>query len=307
MRGSASPGRQQLQPKSLMQRLALLASGRLSPDEGAPSGRGQSASIGTLVSFGLGALMSSVLGGSMLLGLRTLDAGEAQVHVEGPASLREIAPETIDVAIERGERGRATLSLRVEGADGPGTELVLKGVPREVKLSKGVRRDAETWAVAHADFDALFLTLGETGPDAFDVRIDVLAPSRPARQAAVVRVRMVDTAAKELAATTKVQESPPDDKAPGEAKIEMPPARTDIAKLASAVDADAGRTPPTVAGVKATRPPPGRADQKPAGKKTEPVDRYWPEGASGLGAIAREPERQLWWSMPPPWSPFGGD
>ena len=105
MRGSASPGRHQLLPKSLMQRLAMLAGGQLSPDEGAASGRGQGARLGTLVSFGLGALMSSVLGGLMLLGLRTLDAGEAQMHVKGPASLREIAPEIIDVAIERSERG----------------------------------------------------------------------------------------------------------------------------------------------------------------------------------------------------------
>ncbi len=308
MRGSASPGRQQ-RPKSLMQRLALLTSGQLSGGEGdgAASGPGQGARLGTLVCFGLGALMSSVLGGSMLLGLRTLDAGEAHMRDEGSASLRQLAPETIDVAIARSERARAVLSLRVEGADGPGTELLLKGVPTDVKLSKGVRCDAETWAVARADLDGLFLTLGETGPDAFDVRIDVLAPSGPAKQAAVVRVRMVDTPAKELAAATKVEETPVDEKELSEAKTEAAPPETSIAKLASSISTDAGRTPPAGAGVKVARPPPGRAEQKPAGKMTETADRHWPEGASGLGAISRKPERQLWWSMPPPWSPFGSN
>jgi hypothetical protein len=80
---------------------------------------------------------------------------------------------------------------------------------------------------------------------------------------------------------------------------------TSIAKFTTAA-ADVGRKPPAGAVAKAVRPPPGRAEQKPAGARKAPDARTWPEGASGLGAVSREPERQLWWSMPPPdWVPFG--
>jgi hypothetical protein len=123
-----------------------------------------------------------------------------------------------------------------------------------------------------------------------------------------VRVRLIgDAPARDVAAADKAPESPPVAKAPGEA-IDRAAAETSIAKRVSAVTGEAARTPPTTAGAKIARTPPGRrAGQEPAAARTTPEARHWPEGASGLGAIAREPERELWWSLPPPWSPFGGN
>jgi hypothetical protein len=288
-----------------MQRLDLLARGQPLRAEGAAPvrQRARGARFGTLVSFGLGALMSSLLGGVTLIGLRSLEAHEVRMHALAPATLGETPPQTIDVAIERRERARAALSLRIEGADGPGTEVVLRGVPAEARLSKGERRDGETWVVGRANLDGLALTLGEAGPDTFDLRIDVIAPSNQARRAAVVHVRMVDTSAGKLSAVEKAPQSPPAEKEPDAAGDKAAPAETSVAKLATAISSDAGRTPP--AGAKAARPPPERAGQEPAATKKAEA-RHWPEGASGLGAVSREPpERQLWWSMPPPdWSPF---
>jgi hypothetical protein len=215
MRGLASPGGRQLLPKSLMQRLTLLASGQLSPLVRATPGkpRRQGAPLGTLVCFGIGAMMSSVLGGVTLLGLRALNAAEARMHAAGsvapgtvdgvvpPAvSGWEAAPEIVEVAIERSERARTALSLRLQGAEDADLKVVVRGVPAEARLSKGERRDAATWVVKRADLDGLRLTLGEAGPDAFDIDIDVLAPSGVAAQAGVVRVRVVDTPAQQHAA-----------------------------------------------------------------------------------------------------------
>lgn len=125
MRGSGSPVRRQLLPKSLIQRLALLANGQLGLAAGdfARPQRRQGARASTLFFFSLGALMSSVLGGVTLLGLRSLNAGEARVLLDGvvaPATIatgQVAAPDIVDVAIERSERAHTALSLRVEGGN----------------------------------------------------------------------------------------------------------------------------------------------------------------------------------------------
>jgi hypothetical protein len=294
-----------MRPRSLVQRLDLLGRGQLAEARDAAAGLlrgGQGARLGTLLSFGLGALLSSVLGGVILLQLRSLQAAEAHRLTEPPASLHGTAAGIAEVAVERSGRTGRALSLRIEGADAPGTEVVLRGIPAEARLSKGERRDAGTWVVGPADLDGLFLTLAESGPATFDMHIDVLASGRT-RQAGVVRVRMIDTPAQSLAAADRPEPALPA-KEPGAADVKAPPAETSIAKLTSTRTVDARPTRAGVVGAKTTRQPPVRAEPKPAARKA-PEARHWPEGASGLGAIAREPERQLWWSMPPPdWAPF---
>src|SRR5262249_3220733 len=116
MRGSGSPGSRQLLPRSLMQRLTLLADGQLTPvaSAGAEQRWRQRHRLSPLVFFGVGALTSSMLGGLTLLGLRALNAAEAVAAVPPATS----APEVVDVAIERGERERSALGVRVEGAEG---------------------------------------------------------------------------------------------------------------------------------------------------------------------------------------------
>jgi hypothetical protein len=306
MRGSASPVRRQLLPKSLIQRLALLANGRLVVAAGdvARPQRRHGARASTLFFFSLGALMSSVLGGVTLLGLRSLDTGEARALLDGGVSPATVAtgqvaaPDTVDVTIERSERAHTALSLRVEGGS-EDAEVVLRGIPATVRLSKGERRD-ETWVVKRGDLDGLHLTLGEAGPDAFDLQIDVRAPSGAAARAGIVRIRVVDAPAPKHAAAETAREPPPHKVGAGEAPHQdAATAETTIAKLLPAAAPHAG------ARAKATRQPPRRTDANHAGEGTTPAARPWPEGASGLGAVPRDSERQVWWSMPPPaWSPF---
>jgi hypothetical protein len=285
-----------------MQRLTLLADGQLTPvaSAGAEQRWRQRRRLSTLVFFGVGALTSSMLGGLTLLGLRALNAAEAVAAVPPATS----APEVVDVAIERGERERSALGVRVEGAEGADIEVVLRGVPVTAQLSRGERRDALTWVVKQADLDDLYLTLGEAGPDAFDMRIDVLAASGVARQAGVVRIRLVDAPPQKQASAQPTQEGPRVETAPSEAQDTAAPAETTIAKLPAPV---AERTPPDGADAKGPSQPPAqrRANASPAGAKTTSAARPWPEGASGLGGVSRDSERQVWWSVPPPsWSPF---
>jgi hypothetical protein len=289
-----------------MQRLALLAAGEAAPVESAAAAtprraRRRDGRWSTLVCFGLGALASSVLGGVILLGLSTLNASEARMHRDGPAGPRRAAaPQIVDVAVERSERAHTALSLRVEGAGNADAVVVLRGVPAEARLSKGRRRDAQTWVVESADLDGLSVTLGATGPDAFDMRVDVLAESGAAAEAGIVRVRVVDAPAQKRADAGAAVERPPNEASPVGTRDAAGAAETSVAKLAPAVARHGGPDAAAVARAKVARPP-ARADAKPAA-------RHWPEGASGLGATQRSSERQLWWSMPPPsWSPFDSD
>jgi hypothetical protein len=305
MRGSGSPGSRQLLPRSLMQRLMLLADGQLTPvaSAGAEQPRRQRGRLSTLIFFGIGALTSSLLGGMTLIGLRALNAGEAVAAVQPAAS----APDVVDVAIERGERERTAVGVRVEGAaEDADIEVVLRGVPATARLSKGERRDALTWVVKRAELDGLYMTLGEAGPDAFDMRIDVLVPSGVARQAGVVRVRLVDAPPQKQASIQPTQEGPRVETAPSEAQDKAAPAETTIAKLPAPAPV-AERTAPD-AKVASAPPAQRRANANPAGGKTTSAARPWPEGASGLGAVSRDSdsrdsERQVWWNVPPPWQP----
>ena len=73
-------------------------------------------------------------------------------------------------------------------------EVVLRDVPAAARLSRGERRDESTWKVRAADLEDLHLTLNDGTPDAFDVRIDVLAPAGMAAASSVARVRLVGLA-----------------------------------------------------------------------------------------------------------------
>jgi hypothetical protein len=93
---------------------------------------------------------------------------------------------------------------------------------------------------------------------------------------------------------------------------QTPDLATDGADAATAASAKSApvQAPASIApgNERANGAPPRRRIAVPAAGVTElaPVasGRSWPEGASGLGAVARE-ERQVWWEMPPPaWSPF---
>ena len=307
MRGTASPARRQLLPKSLMQRLALLTSGELLPVRKAGSGHPlrTGARLGTLLWFGLGALTSGAVGGVAFLGLQALAAGEMRIVddtgvasaglAEAPPATpkHEAQPDTFDIAVDRSERARAPLGLHVTGTEDTNIEIMLQGIPAAARLSRGERRDALTWVVKRADLDGLYLTLGDTTPDAFDVRIDVLAPAGVATLGSVVRVRLVDSASQKQATTTEDR-----------AHDKKMATETSVAKLAAAPASS--RTAGVGDEAKVARPAQPRAaptvaDASP--RQTAP--RPWPEGASALGAVQRDSERQVWWNMPPPhWSPF---
>jgi len=311
MRGIASPERRQSLPKSLMQRLALMANGE--PLALRAGGIGHSprtgARLGALLWFGLGVLASGIVGGVALLGLHASTAGEVRIEDDPgvvPAVLaeahpatpeRNAQPDTFDLAIDRSERTAAPLGLRVTGTDDANIEIVLQGIPEAARLSHGERRDASTWVLKRADLENLHLALGDAAPDAFDVRIDVLATPGVATLGSVVRVRLVDPASRKQAMT-----APGEDRTPYR-QSKAVAASTDVAKSAPAHAPSAVRTE---GNDKAGYPPAKRRAPTAADASTPaPQAAPWPEGASGLGAIPRDSERQVWWAMPPPsWSPF---
>jgi hypothetical protein len=206
MQAMASPaGRQQL-PNSLMERLALQASGRLPVAvDSAREARQASGRLTVVLSFGLGAMASCVLGGLAFLGLEAMAAGDSRGNGPTLVSTTPQAPavaswyqrQVFDVAIPRRERAHAPLRLHVTGDNADGIEIILHGVPAAARLSQGERRGAVTWVLKRADLDDLHLHLSDAAPDAFDVRIDVLAPPGVQTVGSVARVRVVDSAPQE--------------------------------------------------------------------------------------------------------------
>lgn len=310
MRTTASPARRDALPKSLVERLTLLASGQLPPVRRAASGRSGPAAayLGMLLCFGLGAVAGGAIGGAALLGLQALAAGEVRTDATSVVSqgLTEAPPppDTFVVAIDHSQRTRAPLPLQVTGSEDGSLQIAIRGVPEGARLSRGEQRDPSTWVVRRDDLDDLYLKLGDAVPEAFDVRIDVLAPPDVAALGSIVRVRLVDLARqKQTPAAVK-------DQLPGH-QDQAAAAVTEIAKAAQAHTPAATRSLDTGRGEKPAkapaqqRAPPGSADASAPGPKATPAHRHWPEGASGLGAVPRETERQVWWTMPPPsWSPF---
>src|SRR5262245_39441651 len=225
MQGTASPGRRQSRLNSLMVRLARVANGDLPqvPRQRSAGPRRTARSLGMSACFGLGALASVVIGGITFLGLQAVGASEARLRAEmgaEPVALGKATavaswrqPQVFDIAIARSESAHARLGLHVAGGDG-GTfgdiEIVLQGVPATATLTRGERRDAVTWVLRRADLDDLHLNLGEASPDAFDVRIDVMAPPDVPTIGSIARIRVVDSAAQEKDTAAAVAGPPPD-------------------------------------------------------------------------------------------------
>jgi hypothetical protein len=157
--------------------------------------------------------------------------------------------------------------------------------------------------VKAADLEALHLTLNDGTPDAFNVRIEVLAPAGVAAASSVARVRLVGLPAQRQASAPFEAESaePPAAIAPV-AHVDSPVATRTVISARN----DAARSREKVA--RASPPPFATTvveiERRP--RQDAPVEaRHWPEGASGLGAVARESDRQVWWKLPAlTWSPF---
>jgi hypothetical protein len=214
-----------------MQQLALQAK---SEAEGAKPGTKpgrrpprRGAQVIVLAWFSLGVIASGTAGFGALAGLRSLEARGTRLTWAGVrnsigASLasawasmpsvpfKHSAPQAdglwdlVEVKIERGKRD-APLGLTVSGGDGRPHLFVLDGLPKGVRPSHGAAVGPETWVVASAEIEALHLTFGEGAPEAFDLKIALLAPTGVAASGSVVQVRLVEEAPVTLASKTATE------------------------------------------------------------------------------------------------------
>ena len=285
--------------------------------------------------FGIGLLGGGVAGAAVLLGMQVFALGQTTpLRTQVPAAITGLAhwvPEVatsragitapavrepqpadaFDVVIERSARANAPFGLRLVGSQDPGMEVVLRDVPAAARLSRGERRDVSTWKVRAADLENLRLTLNDGAPDAFDVRIDVLAPAGVAAASSVARVRLVGLPGIERTVTAPVEVAPV---AAALVEPEAPAVTTVVLSAntpsnAHAIVATRNDAPAKREKVARTHLPAATSvvekDRHTTHPAAEAEARHWPEGASGLGAIARESDRQVWWKLPAPtWSPF---
>lgn len=314
-----------------MQRLALAGSAEKSDSN---SDRiTYRSSIGAY--FGLGLVGGGMAGAAVLLGMQVLAPGQASpLKLQVPAAIAALAhwapdvatsrigstapvvrepqpADAFDVVIERRTRANAPFGLRLVGSHDAGMEVVLRDVPAAARLSRGERRDESTWKVKAADLEGLHLTLNDGTPDAFDVRIDVLAPAGVAAASSVARVRLVGLPSIERTVTAPVEVAPV---AAALVEPEAPAVTTTMVSAHSPSNAHATLATRNDAPAKRERvarvsPPAATTvveiDRRPAQPAIQVETRHWPEGASGLGAVARESDRQVWWTLPAPtWSPF---
>jgi hypothetical protein len=237
------------------------------------------------------------MGAGALYGLRTAAGGTlvswaawARPPSTGSATQRagrwsDAQWDYAEVTIDRSEQARARLPLEVTGAEAGPVEVALQGLPAGVRPSHGELRGPSTWVLKQPELTDLHLALDPSAPQVFNVKVAVLAPAGVATVGSIVHVRVVDATA---------------------------PAQAVASDGDSLRSAPAQASPPAQASVTpgADRPvgPPARRRAAAAGvTEVAPTSspRPWPEGASGLGAVAREAERQTWWEVPPPsWSPF---
>jgi hypothetical protein len=290
-----------------MQRLALLPASEVA----AEPGRGRSPR--TVLFFALGILGGALIGAAAFLalnmawgaqlrdlGIRALGVFAAALaplvgSIEAPlahaptkartpaaATLPPQQPDSFDVVIDRRFKVRAAFGLRLIGSDDRRLQVLLRDVPATAVLSHGARQSASSWIVGAADLEHLHLTLADGTPDAFDVRIDVLARTDVAGVSSVARVRVVDVPGKEPASMVALAVQR-DTVVPAALAVAEPQVR----KARSGAREDKGKA--------GNAPAPASAANQ----------RHWPDGASGLGAVPPSTERQVWWKMPPPsWSPF---
>jgi hypothetical protein len=313
-------------PGSLMQRLAVVGeetpSAADGQSSGATSGRPDRGAR-TAVSFGLGVLAATVVGGIALAALSMVAPEPAlsdrnpplhdTIAAASPVALPltdaalapppEAEPDVFDMVIDRGQGAPVPFGLRLTGTDSGSVAIVLRDVPPAAQLSRGERWDGSTWVLQGADLGDLTVTLQHGTPDAFDLRIDIMvAPGMATTTAAVAKVRLTGPPAAETAvAAVDEQTQPPAKIAEASATVETaPPAQVPPAGPTTDAASVEKATPPQ------RRPPPTTATTSArAAPVAVPQPRPWPEGASALGATSREWDRQVWWQMPPPaWSPF---
>ena len=325
MRGKASAKSMQLKSRSLMQRLALATGAEAS---GTGNDRvNYRPTFGAY--FGLGLLGGGIVGAAMLLGLQVfsghfnpLDPLRAQVPsaiaalahwAPQPSAQRfgkttgavvpEARPDAFDVVVERSARANAPFGLRLVGTEDKGIEVLLRDVPPGAVLSRGERRGLSTWAVRADELANLRLTINDGTPDTFDVRIQVLAPASMAAAESIARIRLVGQPVVVRTASAPVVLAPQPvvpavvDTAVAGEEATLPPMQA-VARSEPVRD---------VPKAKVTRAPPPSTPAAAIDRRAAPPaeTRHWPEGASGLGAVARESDRQMWWKLPvPTWSPF---
>lgn len=325
MRGKASAKSMQLKSRSLMQRLAL-ATGA----EASGTGNDRVNCRPTFGAyFGLGLLGGGIVGAAALLGLELfsghfnpLDPLRAQVPSAvvalahwapqpaaprfgktAPAAAPAAQPDAFDVVVERSARENAPFGLRLVGTEDRGIEVLLRDVPPGAVLSRGERRGKSTWALKADELASLRLTISDGTPDTFDVRIEVLAPAGMAAAESIARIRLVGQPAVMRTASAAVVLAPHpvvpavSDTAVAGEEAAPPPVQA-VARSEPAKDVPKAK----VARASPSSAPVAAIDRRPA---PQAEARHWPEGASGLGAIARESDRQVWWKLPvPTWSPF---
>jgi hypothetical protein len=282
------------------------------------------AQLAVLAWFSLGVIASGAFGAGSLVGLRALAASETAMAQVAPwmswvpwakaaPAQPQVTWETAQIAIDRSERARAPLPLQVTGADDDAIQVVLQGLPAGVRPSYGTPLDGpsgSTWVLGPSGLDGLYLALDETAPEAFDFKISVSASPRSFTVGSIVQVRLVDTAPLKQAALPVATDAAPEPtpEIHAEARWETYRGMSDgpeiEAKPAPAFPPAAPRTASAARAKTASHPAQRRAAAPPAAQAATATG-SWPEGASGLGAVPREPEEPSWWQMPPPsWSPF---
>jgi hypothetical protein len=230
-----------------------------------------------------------------------LAAAWAKAPPVAAAPAPEAAWETVQVAIARSEPGRAPLPLQATAADDAPVALVVQGLPAGVRLSRGEPLGWSGWVLQQADLDGLHLMLDDGTPDAFELKITALATPGTPTLGSIVQVRLLDRPEPKSAALTGgVEDAPP--QAAVYAGMSDGPAIDEPGAAAAADTPDK-----TAAPVAQPTERPTAANPKGLGQRLAAAA-HWPEGASGLGAVARGPDgpvgRQMWWQMPPlSWSP----
>jgi hypothetical protein len=142
------------------------------------------------------------------------------------------------------------------------------------------------------DLGGLSLVLDDTAPAAFDLRVALSAPPGTGAAGSIVQVRLTDGAEPRPVAAGMSDGPHIASAAPADA------AAAANETLGTAIVRDKARSARETASP-ARRPAAAAAGTDAVGR------RPLPEGASALGAVAREPDGPAWWQMPPPsWSPF---
>jgi hypothetical protein len=211
-----------------------------------------------------------------------------------------IAPDaeigSFELPIRRSERTNAAFPVEVigGGAARDGLTVVLRDMPESTYLSKGQRRDANTWLLRPADLHNLRLSIYEGAPEAFDVTIEVATAGGDAVARSVARVRLLDPPAPpepSIAALDTLAVHSPLQTAEAAITPRREEAPAKPRPLETAPQQKAAKKPQLV-----QAPRPVRIEELRVVPRT-----VRPEGMTSLGMATRDleaDERQLWWRMP---------